>query len=109
MLINKSVIKHMRLIESSLFESLDVDQYNSEHSIRLLNKNKCKLLLKDCTLSKYCISIYLRYLYPVYFYIEFTNNFLNVSVFSEYMDLSIDQCNELIENGKQILNVINKK
>lgn len=107
MIINKDVIKHIRAIESALINELKINKYNSDHNIRMLNINKCSDILSTCVLSKYCISVYKKYIYPVYFYLEYRNNFLTYEKFSAYTQKDVDVCKKLVESGKQILNTIN--
>lgn len=108
MIINKDVIKHIRTIESFLIIELKIDVYNSGHSSRILDVNRCTNLLNTQVLSTYGISVYKKYMYPVYFYLEFTNNFVTYEWFSAHMRKSVDVCKKLVESGKQILSSINQ-
>jgi len=105
--INKDVIKHIRAVESSLKNSLNYDEFNCYHYAKMLDKTNCENLLSECVLSKYCISIYNKFIYPMYIYIEFTNNFLSYNCFAEHMNLTVDTAKQLINNGRAILNCIN--
>lgn len=108
MIINKDVKKHIRAVESKLFEELQIDTNDqSAPYYKLLNVDRCSDILSDCVLSKYCISIYKKYIMPMYFYIEYANNYLTVEKIAS--DYSLPACNmeQLINTGKTILNTIN--
>lgn len=107
MIYTKDIIKHIRTIEASLIESQNVDIHNCYHTVKMLNVISCKNSLKDCVLSVYCQSIYDRFIYPIYFYLEYANNWLTLDNFSIYIDKSIEECRSIIEEGKNILNSIN--
>lgn len=99
------VIKHIRAVEASLLDSLDYDQYNSEHIVRLLNIKKCNSLLSNCVLPAYCQSIYINFVYPIYAYLEYTNNFLTIERFNSYMQKDMQSS---VDAGREILDLINK-
>jgi len=107
MVINKDVVKYIRAIEASLIESQSIDLNNCYHTAKFLNVEQCKDSLKHCVLSKYCISVYLKYILPMYFYIEYINNYLTIEKIAS--DQGIPACNaeQLIAKGKEILNTIN--
>ena len=92
-------------VEAVLVSSLNIDIANSEHLSKFLNKNMCHFALIECVCPKYCISIYDQFIYPVYCYLEYINNFLTVSRFAEWYGVDEEEVHTLIECGKQILDV----
>lgn len=107
--ITKQQITHIRTVEASLLGSQKVDRSNSYHNIKMLNKVACLSALNDCVLSKYCKSIYTRFIYPIYMYLEYTNNFLTYESFAEHMKISVDKAKRIVNTGASILETINRK
>lgn len=113
MIINKDVIQHIRAIEAKLKEELSYDECNSFDIAKMFHKQMCYDVLKDCVLSKYCISIYEKYIFPVYVYLDYVNNYLTIDKFlidynnNQLIELDKKQVKQLIDNGKTILNTIN--
>lgn len=90
-------------VEDALVSSLNIDIDNSYSVSKFLNKTMCHSALIECVCPKYCISIYDQFIYPVYCYLEYTNNFLTVSRFAEWYGVDEDEAHTLIECGKQVL------
>lgn len=92
-------------VEAVLVSSLNIDIDNSVSVSKFLNKTMCHATLIECVCPKYCISIYDQFIYPVYCYIEYINNFLTFDRFALWFGVADYQAKDLIECGKQILDV----
>jgi hypothetical protein len=107
MIITKEIKKSFTSIEALLHAELDYDQHNSEHIVKLLNKAECEKILSTCVLNKYCTMIYNDIIYPVYMYIEYTNNFLTIDCFATYMNIELEAAQDSIGIGASYLDKLN--
>ena len=102
--LNQNICEHFHQVESKLYESLNADRNNTMHTALFLDKRNCKAHLSDCVAASYIQSIYEDFIYPVYAYLEWVNNYLTLEKFCRDHGFKEKQALKLIDLGKNILN-----
>jgi hypothetical protein len=108
MIITIEQAEDIRKIESKLKESLNFDQYNSFHISKLLNEKVCNQHLDDCVAPNYCKHLYVSFIYPIYFYLEYTNCYLTVDKIAEHYGYESNDAQNMINEGDKIINQLVK-
>lgn len=107
--ITKELAQDIRSVESKLIEEFNLDVRDQSFKFNLLfNDDKCTSILKDCVVPLYCQRIYKDFIKPIYFYLEWVNNYISVECIADHHDLTKKQALALIDNGRYILNTLNK-
>jgi hypothetical protein len=100
-------IKKIRDVENFLVKALNVDLNNTYHTARMLHIEKVIDVLKDHEKRALNWSLYIEFIRPVYFYIEFTNNYLNIKTMADQRDIDKDILTATVEQGKLVINALN--
>lgn len=108
MIITIEQAEDIRKIESSLKESLNYDQYNVFDIGKMLNQNVCNKYLTDCVTSNYCKHLYISFIYPVYFYLEYVNCYLTIDKIAEHYEYDHSDAQTMINDGKNIIDQLIK-
>lgn len=101
-------IEHIRELESTLKQCLDFDETNSFDIAKMLNKEDVINILKDRLFKVYAWRLYDTYLYPIYAYLEYTNNYLTMQKFALDYGFEGSFASSLITEGKNRLDQLNK-
>lgn len=108
--------QHFRDVESLLIGELHIDKDDSFHIARMLNCFKCLQILETCVLPVYCKKIYTDLVYPVYLYLEYSNNYLSLKTMIndrdcfgyDSVDEALPEIEQLVSKGRAILNGLNE-
>lgn len=107
--ITKELSQDIRSVESKLIEEFNLDIRDQSFKFNwLFNDDKCNNVLKDCVAPLYCQRIYKDFIKPIYFYLEWRNNYISVECIADHHDLTREQALALVDNGRYILNTLNK-
>lgn len=103
--ITKEKAQDIRSVESALIAgfNLDINDQSFPFS-KLFNDKLCTDQLSECAAPNYCKSIYLAFIAPIYFYLEYRNNYLTVGKIAEHNEMSESDAQLLINNGRNLLN-----
>jgi len=108
MKIDKMTAKYIRNVECILIESRSVDVDNCYHIAKMMHTRRCINDL-DLLFNK---GIYTKYVYPLYCYIEYINNFLTLERFASVSEINYMEAQSLVNTGRevnrQILDIILK-
>jgi O-glycosyl hydrolase len=102
--LNQNTCEHFHSVESALYASLNADRNNTIHTALFLDKRNCMVHLSECVASSYVQAVYNDFIYPVYVYLEWANNYLSIGKFCEDHKFTEKQALKLIALGKKILN-----
>lgn len=113
--LTKTDFNNARELETILISKLNIDVNNTFETIEMIRKyNKIEPLLSIVMFPSYCQALYEEIVFPVYVYIEYTNNYLTTSKMFEHLeclDLFEDeeQLKSYIDKGRTMLNLWNKE
>ena len=96
--IDKMTAKYIRNVECILIESRSVDVDNCYHIAKMMRTHKC---INDLDLL-FNQGIYKKYVYPLYCYIEYINNFLTVERFASVSEINYEYAQELVNIGREV-------
>ena len=103
--LSKEQAQDIRAIEIKVKDALSFDDNNTfDIGRKMLREKLTNAALIDCVASKYCIKMYNTFIYPMYFYLEYTNNYLTVTKIAEHYEIEENIANVFIETGKNVIN-----
>ena len=95
----------IRSIETSVKFNLNYDENNCFHIGKImLNEKRIANHLNNYIAPNYIKSLYNAFIYPMYFYLEYRNNYLTVAKIAEHYEIEEDIANVFIETGKNVIN-----
>jgi len=95
--------KYIRSTENHLIRILKVDIHNCFHTARLMNIKKCfKAIALNVTPPVFHQSVYSAYVYPLYCYLEYLNNFISLQHFADCSNLHLQNAQDLINVGREV-------
>lgn len=102
--LNQNTCEHFHSVESALYASLNADRNNTMHTALFLDRRNCLAHLSECSVPSYVQAIYTDFVYPVYAFLEYANNYLSIGKFSEDHGFTEEQALIITAKGKKILN-----
>ncbi len=96
----------IRSVERSLKEALDYDEYNSGHYVKFLNQKSCNNFCSWMVCPCHAQSLYVSFVYSMYFYIEYTNNYLNISTIAEHYNLEVEIAQTIVDEGRATIDAL---
>jgi hypothetical protein len=95
----------IKAIELNIKATFNYDEFNTYH-IKSIMLNELKVFnhLNEMVLPNYVKRLYKSFIYPMYFYLEFTNNYLTVEKIANDYGLGLDTTQALILKGRGTIN-----
>lgn len=95
----------IRTLETNVKFNLNFDDTNCFHIGKImLNEKRITNHLNNYVCPNYIKALYNSFIYPMYFYLEYTNNYLTVERIAEHYKIEEDIANVFIETGKNVIN-----
>tara|TARA_R110000744_G_scaffold380568_1_gene503213 strand:- start:1706 stop:2068 length:363 start_codon:yes stop_codon:yes gene_type:complete len=103
--LSKEQAQDIRSLDVSIKFNLNFDKNNCYHIGKImLNENRVNNHLYNYVMPKHARHLYDAFIYPMYFYLEYTNNFLTVDRIAEHYEIEADIASVFIETGKNVIN-----
>ena len=103
--ISKEQAQDIRSLETNVKFNLNYDENNCYHIGKImLNESRIKNHLNNYVMPNRTKFLYNTFIYPMYFYLEYTNNYLTVAAIAEHYEIEKDIASVFIETGKNVIN-----